>query len=77
MMKIQLGRELTERLERYAGVTDQNVADVIRLALADWMDTVGEGDIEVITGVPMPMDSDAMCVPILAAQQPLPMRLLN
>lgn len=74
-MKIQLGRELTERFERYAAITNQLVADVIRIALADWMDTVGEGDIEVITGVPM--DSEAPCVPILTAQQAVPMRLLN
>jgi hypothetical protein len=74
-MKIQLGRELTERFERYAGVTNQTVADAIRIALADWMDTIGEGDIEVITGVPM--DAEAQCVPMLATEQPLPMRLVN
>ena len=74
-MKIQLGRELTERFTLYAKLRNINVSDVIQMALADWMDTVGEGDIEVITGVPL--DSEAPCMSMLLPEQSAPMRLLN
>jgi hypothetical protein len=65
-MNIQLGLELTQRYELYAKIKNMSVTDVIRNALSDWMDTVGEGDIEVITGVPM--DTDAQCMPFLVAE---------
>jgi hypothetical protein len=64
-MKIQLSRKLTERYELYAKLTNRNVTDAIQSALADWMDTCGDGDIEVITGVPM--DTESKCIPFPVA----------
>jgi hypothetical protein len=74
-MKIELGRELNERYTLYAKITNQSVASVIRHALEDWMDTCGEGDIEVITGVPR--DSEAHCIPLPVAEHSAALRLLN
>lgn len=74
-MKIQLGRELTERYKLYAAVTNQNLNDAIQSALSDWMDTCGEGDIETITGVPM--DTEGQCIPFPVAQHPASMPLIN
>jgi len=74
-MKIQLRRELTERYELYAKLTNRNVNDVIQSALSDWMDTCGDGDIEVITGVPM--DTEAQHFPFLVAEHSASMPLLN
>lgn len=74
-MKIQLGRELTQRYELYAKLTNKRVTDVIQSALGDWMDTCGEGEIEIIAGVPM--DADAQCIPFPVAERSASMRLLN
>jgi hypothetical protein len=74
-MKIQLGRELTQRFELYAKLNNVRVADAIQSALNDWMDTCGEGDIEVITGVPM--DTEAQRIPFLVAVHSASMPLLN
>lgn len=73
-MKIQLGRELTERYERYADVVNQTLTDVIQEALTDWMDTCGEGHIELITGIPMDSEAERMSLP---SQSPTPVALLN
>ena len=74
-MKIQLGRKLTQRYELYAQVTNRSVNDVIKHALADWMDTCGDSDIEIITGVPI--DDEARCLPFLVSQQSASMPLIN
>jgi hypothetical protein len=74
-MKIQVGRELTQRYELYAKIKNMSVTDVIQNALSDWMDTVGEGDIEVITGVPM--DAEAQCIPFLIPGHSASVPLVN
>jgi hypothetical protein len=74
-MKIQLGRKLTQRYELYAQITNKSVKDVIEHALGDWMDVVGEDDIEVITGVPM--DEEVKCLPFLVSQHSASMALVN
>ncbi len=60
IMKIQIGRTLTERYELYAKITNKNVNDAIKHALDDWMNTCGEGHIEIITGVPMDTEAERM-----------------
>jgi hypothetical protein len=75
IMKIRLGRELTQRYELYAKLTNRNITDAIQSALSDWMDTCGEGDIEVITGVPM--DEEEKCLPFLVSQHSTSMPLVN
>jgi hypothetical protein len=49
----------------YAKITNQSFASVIRHALEDWMDTCGEGDIEVITGVPLPVAEHTAALSLL------------
>jgi hypothetical protein len=74
-MKIQLSRELSRRYELYAQIRNLSVTDVIQSALGDWMDTCGEGDIEVITGVRF--DEDEKHIPFLVAGHSASMPLVN
>jgi hypothetical protein len=55
VVRVSIGGELLQRYETYSQITGKTVPQAAREALEDWMDTVGEGDIEVITGVPIPM----------------------
>jgi hypothetical protein len=73
-MKMQLSRELSRRYELYAKLMNKNVNDVIQNALADWMDTCGEGDIEVITGVVIDSQAQRMG---LAVEHSASMALVN
>lgn len=52
-VRFVLSGDLLERYNRYAQLTDKTVKEAAKEALEDWMDTVGEGDIEVITGQQM------------------------
>jgi hypothetical protein len=63
-MKMQLNRELTQRYELYAAVTNQNLNDAIQSALSDWMDTCGEGAIEVLTGCVIDSQAERLGLPI-------------
>jgi len=74
-MKMQLSQELTQRYELYAKIKNLSVTDAIQIALCDWMDTVGEGDIEIITG--MSLDSDEEHVPFLVAGRSTSIPLVN
>jgi hypothetical protein len=74
-MKIRLSRELSRRYELYAKIRNHNFNDVIQSALGDWMDTVGAGDIEVITGVQI--DEEEKCLPFLVSQHSASVPLVN
>jgi hypothetical protein len=54
-MKIQLGRALADRFKLYSDVTGMCLEDAVAHALDDWMTVCGDGDIETITGCPMPL----------------------
>jgi hypothetical protein len=75
IMKIQLGSELTQRYELYATITNRSVTDAIQHALDDWMNVVGEGEIEVITRVPM--DTEADRIPFLVTKHSASIPLQN
>jgi hypothetical protein len=55
-VRLVLSGDLLERYDRYAQITNKTIKEAAKEALEDWMDTVGEGDIEVITGVQMNPD---------------------
>jgi hypothetical protein len=74
-MKIQLGRELTQRYELYAAITNQNLNEAIQSALSDWMDTIGEGTVEVLTGCVIDSQAERLGLPV--AERSASMPLLN
>jgi hypothetical protein len=61
-----LSGELLERYNRYAQLTDQSIKEAAKEALEDWMDTVGEGDIEVNTGCIIDSEAERMGLPVAA-----------
>lgn len=61
---ITIDDDLLERYDRYAQITNKTVQQAAKEALEDWMDTVGEGDIEMLTGVPIDSQAERLGLPI-------------
>jgi hypothetical protein len=69
-VNLVLGGDLLERYNRYAQLTDQTIKGALKEALQDWMDTIGEGTIEVITGVPMDSEAVRLGLPVVPCALP-------
>jgi predicted transcriptional regulator len=65
MVRIKLSDDLLERYNRYAQLTDQTVKEALNEALDDWMNTVGEGDMELTTGIAIDTDAVRMGLPVV------------
>ena len=79
-MRITIDRALAERFKPYAAITNQSVTDAIQEALDDWMNTIGEGRIELITGIPMDTEAERLNLPtlsLIAGEASEDMRLVN
>ena len=64
---ITIDDKLAERYKRYAKVTGQSVVQAVEHAAFEWMDICGEGDLEVLTGIPAPevqVPSEPIFVPV-------------
>jgi hypothetical protein len=72
MVRIILSDDLLERYNRYAQLTDQTIKEAAKEALEDWMDVVGEGAVEKITGVPMDSEAVRMGLPVVPMPCVLP-----
>ena len=55
---------LAERYRTHADITKQSASASAKQALQDWMDTCGEGDIEVITGCAIDSQAERMGLPV-------------
>jgi hypothetical protein len=64
MQQLKIGRALTDRYRTYAAVTNQSFDAVLQHALDDWMDTIGEGHIELITGCAMDSEAQRLGLPV-------------
>jgi hypothetical protein len=65
MKRIMIGSELTKRYQDYADVMRQPFNVVLQSALDDWMSTVGEGDMELTTGVAIDTDAEHLGLPVV------------
>lgn len=66
-LTITLNGDLLERFNMYAEITNKTVKEAAKEALEDWMDTVGEGRVELITGVAIDSEAERMGLPVKAA----------
>lgn len=65
MQRLTVSGDLIERYNRYAQLTDQPIKEALKEALEDWMDTIGEGTIEVLTGVPIDSHAERLGLPVV------------
>jgi len=54
---VRITAQTFQRIKLYADLTNVSVQQATEEVLSDWMDTIGEGRMELITG--QPMDSQA------------------
>jgi len=58
---VRISAQTFERIKLYADLTNVSVRQATEEVLSDWMDTIGEGRMELLTG--QPMDSQAARMP--------------
>jgi hypothetical protein len=61
---------LLERYNRYALLTNKTLKEALNEALDDWMNTCGEGEIEVITGCAIDTDAVRLRLPVVPCVLP-------
>ena len=57
---VRITAETLQRIKLYADLTNVSVQQATEEALVDWMDTIGEGRLELITGQPMDSEAERM-----------------
>jgi len=57
---VRISAQTFERIKLYADLTNVSVRQATEEVLSDWMDTIGEGRMELLTGQPMYSEAERM-----------------